>query len=232
VDAKTFYDEYVDRQVSVGINERHCAFLGWLQRFGGRGNSVREVGCGVGTVTELLARAIGPDGSVVAIDLSPKSIEAARERLAAFRNVKLIAGDVLTCDLDRRFDVVLLPEVIEHIPLESHGALFELVARWAARDGFVLLHYPNPHHLEWCHEHQPEQLQLIDQPVHADVLLSHACAHGLYLDYFQVYSIWIREGHYVVALMRSRSAIDTFTPRRSPAIPARPGRGSDPEASA
>ena len=45
-----------------------------------RGKRVLEVGCGMGLHTELMARA-GAD--VVAIDISPKSVEATRTRLAA-----------------------------------------------------------------------------------------------------------------------------------------------------
>jgi cyclopropane fatty-acyl-phospholipid synthase-like methyltransferase len=196
----------------------------WLQRSGLRPyHHVLEIGCGVGTLTELLAEAVEPEGSVVALDFSPKSIEAARERLASFGNLRLVVGDVLEAQFDRRFDVVALPDVIEHIPLEHHSALFERVASWLRPDGFVLLNYPNPHHLEWCREHRPETLQAIDQPIHADALLSSAYPHELYLDLLRTYSVWIREGDYVVAVMRPNAGTGTFTqlpqPRRS--LPAR-----------
>jgi len=159
------------------------------------------------------------------VDLSPRSIEAARERLASFRNVRLVAADVLEFDLHETFDVIVLPDVIEHIPLDLHGALFKRVASWVAPNGFVLLHYPNPHHLEWCQAHTPEVLQVIDQPIHAEVLLSNACPHGLYLDFFQTYSIWIREGDYVVAVLRPRAGTGSFTrlPGRRPSLLRRVG---------
>jgi cyclopropane fatty-acyl-phospholipid synthase-like methyltransferase len=211
MDVATFYDEFVDRQTRVGVNLRHRAILGWLKRFGiGPESRVLEIGCGVGPLTQLLAEAV-PQGSVVGTDLSPKSIDAARERLAPFGNAKLVVGDVLEVDVEERFDVVVLPDVIEHIPLESHDALFERVASWVKPDGFVLLHYPNPHHLEWFHVHHPERLQIIDQPVHADLLLANAYRHGLYLDYFERYSIWVREGDYVVAVLRPSAGVGEFT---------------------
>jgi 2-polyprenyl-3-methyl-5-hydroxy-6-metoxy-1,4-benzoquinol methylase len=198
-----FYDDYVSRQVRVGVNDRHRAIVGWLERYGmAPGHRVLEIGCGVGTLTELLAGALGPSGSVVGLDLSPKSIDVARGRLAAFTNVELRVGDALSTELEGAFDVVVLPDVIEHIPLELHPELFARVASWVAQDGFVLLHYPNPHHLAWCREHRPEELQIIDQPIHADALLSNTYANGLYLDFLQTYPIWIREGDYVVAVLR------------------------------
>jgi trans-aconitate 2-methyltransferase len=220
MDAKTFYDEYVDRQTAVGVNDRHRAIMRWLQRAGLRGDyRVLEIGCGIGTLTQLLAQELGPEGSVLALDLSPKSIEAARSRLASFPNVRFEAADVLTLDLPERFDAVVLPDVIEHIPLELHRALFERVAAWLKPDGFALAHYPNPHYLEWCRANQPELLQVIDQAIHADTLVSNTYASGLYLDFLETYSIWIREGDYVVAVLRPTSGVGAFThlpePRRS-----------------
>jgi len=213
IDARGFYDEYIGRQTEIGINARHRAILGWLRRFGLRpGHRVLEIGCGAGTLTELLAEALEPRGFVVGVDFSPMSIEAAKERLARFTNVRLDIGDALKIEVEGRFDVVVLPDVIEHIPLQHHRALFERVASWVKPDGFVMLHYPSPYYLDWCHQHHPEDLQIIDQPIHADVLLSNAGPSGLYLHFLQTYSIWIREGDYVVAVMRVKAGARTFTP--------------------
>lgn len=225
-DVAAFYDEFVDRQTRVGVNRRHQAILGWLKRFGMRPDSrVLEIGCGVGMLTRLLAEAL-PEGSVLGTDLSPKSIAAAEERLAPLGNVELVVGDAIEVAIDERFDVVVLPDVIEHIPLESHGALFGRVAAWVNSEGFVLAHYPNPHHLEWFHVHHPERLQIIDQPIHADVLMRNVYEHGLYLDYFERYSIWVREGDYVVAVLRPSAGVGGFTqlPPPRPTLRARAAR--------
>ena len=228
MDSRTFYDELVGRQTTVGVNERHQAIMGWLRRFGLKpSHSVLEIGCGVGTLTELLARETCGGGSILGVDLSPKSIDAARERLAGFDNVRVEVGDALEMDPGGPFDAVVLPDVIEHIPLGLHSRLFERVASWLRQDGFALLHYPNPHYLEWYQKHDPESLQFIDQPIHADVLLSNVYPHGLYLDFLQTYSIWIREGDYVVAALRPIRPDGTFTPLESkpPSILARIWRG-------
>jgi trans-aconitate 2-methyltransferase len=225
-DVSEFYDEFVDRQTRVGVNRRHEAIVGWLRRFGLRPDDrVLELGCGVGTVTQLLLEEL-PRGSVLGVDLSPRSIATAQERLAGFENVRLIAADVVSADVDGQFDVVVLPDVIEHIPLELHDALLARVAAWVRPDGFVLLHYPNPHHLEWCHANHPERLQIIDQPVHADVLLANAYRHGLYLSYYERYSIWLREGDYIVAVLRPSSGVGEFTrlPQPRPSLATRAAR--------
>lgn len=216
MDAREFYDEYVTYQERVGVNERHHAILRALQRDGlHTGHHVLEIGCGVGTLTELLAATVR-EGCVTGVDLSPKSIDAAEARLAACHNVRLLADDVVDMRLDDEFDVVVLPDVIEHIPLERHSALFGRVASWVKPTGFVLLNYPNPHYLAWCQQERPHLLQVIDQPIHADVLLSNARPHGLYLDSLQTYSIWVQEGDYVLAVLRPLAGIGAFTPIPQP----------------
>jgi len=209
---RDFYDDYVGRMVAVGINDRHHAIIGWLRHFGLRpGHRALEIGCGIGTLTHLLADAIGPSGSIMATDLSPKSIEAAKVRLSSFHNIDFAAGDVLEIEIKGVFDVIVLPDVIEHIPIASHPQLFRRIAKWLAPGGFVLLNYPNPLYLQWLHENKPEVLQVIDQPVHADGLLACSYAAGLYLDFLQTYSVWTREGDYVVAVMKSLTATRSFT---------------------
>jgi len=224
MDVKAFYDDFVGRQTAVGVNARHRSILAWLRRFGLRpGDRVLEIGCGIGTLTGLLADELGPQGSVLAVDLSPASIEAARERLGDRDNVSLVAADIVEAELEGSFDAVVLPDVIEHIPLERHGALFARIAALVKPAGFVLLHYPNPHYLKWCHEHRPGELQIVDQPIHADALLASAGPQGLYLAYLETYSIWVREGDYTVAVLRPLAGTGTFTdlPPRRPSLSAR-----------
>jgi hypothetical protein len=135
----------------------------------------------------------------------------------------LLVGDLLHADIPGRYDVVVLPDIIEHIPLEVHRDVFKRVAAWVSDSGFVLLHYPNPHYLAWCRSREGAKLQIIDQPVHLDMLLANAYPHGLYLDYFERYSIWVREGDYVVAVLRPEAGIGTFTdlPEPAPTLAAR-----------
>jgi 2-polyprenyl-3-methyl-5-hydroxy-6-metoxy-1,4-benzoquinol methylase len=217
MDSKAFYDDYVGRQTAVGVNERHRAILGWLRRFGLRpGHRVLEIGCGVGTVTALLADTLAAGGSVLGVDLSPRSVDAARERLAGRGNVRLEAADVLEMDLAERFDVVVLPDVIEHIPIEHHGRLFERIASWTEPDGFVLLHYPNPWYLDWCRAHRPEILQLVDQAIPPHHVAARAHEHGLHLAHLETYSVWVEEGDYVVALLRPVRLDAAFHDRPSP----------------
>jgi len=57
-----------------------------LHRFGvGPSEHVLDVGCGTGNLTAALLRRLSADGNVVGIDLSPKMIEVAREKVSDVR---------------------------------------------------------------------------------------------------------------------------------------------------
>lgn len=223
-ESRAFYDAYIDRQATVGINDRHRSIVKHLGKAGLRSDHrVLEVGCGIGAVTELVLAELGPAGSIVAVDLSPRSIDLARHRLGDDRRLELLTLDVVESPPDGQFDVVLLPDVIEHIPAEHHPGLFMNLAGRLDPGGFVLLHYPNPNHLEWCHANKPETLQVIDLPIHADLLIPNAYAAGLYLHSYETYPIWVREGDYVVAVLRPTAGLGTFTavPEEPPSLIAR-----------
>lgn len=57
------------------------------------GSTVMDVGCGCGATTIELARAVGPSGRVVGIDLSEPMIALAGERLHQFTNTTCLLGD-------------------------------------------------------------------------------------------------------------------------------------------
>ena len=65
--------------------------------------SVLEIGVGTGRLAVCVAPLCG---KFTGIDISPKTIDRAKENLAGYRNVKLICGDFLSYKFDRKFDVI------------------------------------------------------------------------------------------------------------------------------
>jgi SAM-dependent methyltransferase len=57
------------------------------------GNSVLDVGCGLGPTTIELARRIAPGGRAIGLDVSSAMIELARKRAAGIANVEFVAAD-------------------------------------------------------------------------------------------------------------------------------------------
>ena len=57
------------------------------------GERVLDVGCGAGASTLMLARDVGEDGRVTAIDVSPPLVRLARERAEGQPNVEVVEAD-------------------------------------------------------------------------------------------------------------------------------------------
>jgi ubiquinone/menaquinone biosynthesis C-methylase UbiE len=75
------------------------------------GQTVLELGCGTGFFTIPIARFIGDQGSLVAMDILPASIETVSKKVQAanVKNVRVVKGDALKTELDAEsIDAVLL----------------------------------------------------------------------------------------------------------------------------
>lgn len=73
---------------------------------------VLEIGVGTG---RLAVRICDKCGSFTGIDISPKTIERAKENLGIFSNVHLICGDFLSYSFNESFDVIYSSLTFMHI---------------------------------------------------------------------------------------------------------------------
>ena len=82
------------------------------------GMRVLDIGCGMGDVSMLVARLVGPGGRVVSIDIDQASIETARKRASAvgFDNTTYHRADILTFTDDEPFDAIVGRLVLEFLP--------------------------------------------------------------------------------------------------------------------
>ena len=102
------------------------------------GARILDAGCGTGHAVVKLAAQF-PQSRVLAVDLTPASIEIAR-RTAALRGVKNVefrVENLLTMDLGERFDVIISFGVLHHVADMSRG-LSNLV-RHLADGGYLIL---------------------------------------------------------------------------------------------
>lgn len=126
------HDESVLRSHRWRTAENSCGYLLPHLRPGQR---VLDLGCGPGTITEDLARLVGPEGEVVGVDSSTDVIEQARRDSRA-TNVSYDVKDISALDLaDSSFDLVHAHQVLQHLE-DPVGALREM-ARVAAPGGLV-----------------------------------------------------------------------------------------------
>lgn len=82
------------------------------------GEHVLDAGCGLGEVARDLARLVGPTGSVLAVDLNPAMVAAARRRHVVVPEAGAVTyqvGDVASLDCSDTFDLVWCERVLQHV---------------------------------------------------------------------------------------------------------------------
>ncbi len=207
-EVEEFYDEFVDKQKNIGVSVRHRLIHKKLKSLGLNPNSnVLEIGCGIGTVSSLIIKSI-PSGKFVGVDISPESIETAK-KLFGSSNATFLVDDMSDFTSDIKFDFIVFPDVLEHIPVEQHSRLFENVARVCKQDAIVLINIPEPNALNWTREHNPEVLQIIDQSLSMQDLLNNTYPHGFQVHSIIPYAIHTNRDNYLsIVLKRDPSVKD------------------------
>jgi SAM-dependent methyltransferase len=99
-----------------------------------------DVGCGTGRALAPLRAAVGPDGTVLAVDLTPEMLQAARPA-AATAAAALLIGDARALPLaDRAVDAVFAAGLVNHLP-DTIVGLREL-ARVTRPGGLLIVFHP------------------------------------------------------------------------------------------
>ena len=200
---KDFYDTFTNNQTKIGISIRHRLIFKKLKKIGLKPNSnVLEIGCGIGTVSSLIIRFIH-SGIFFGCDISPKSIELAK-KFNPQKNASFVCTDMTDFETDIKFDFVVFPDVLEHIPVEEHKALFERIARYCSPDAKVLINIPEPNSLNYTRKHRPELLQIIDQSLSMQDLLNNTYPFGFQVQSIIPYAIQTNVNNYLsIVLIRN-----------------------------
>jgi len=203
----SFYDEYASQQKKVGINLRHLTIFNNLKKIGLSSDSkVLEIGCGIGTFTHFLSTKVN-SGKIVAVDISPKSVEIAKNTYAGKKNIEFVVSDMSDFGRTEKFDFVVLPDVLEHIPLEQHHNLFKNIAKLLHNNSSILINIPNPRALEWIRKNKPELLQIIDQPLHTNLIINSIYENGFYIESLNSYSLFYNNLDYQSIILRPNQEI-------------------------
>ncbi len=101
------------------------------------GDTVLDLGCGTGVMVPFYLTAKA--GKIVAVDVSEKMVERAREKFGGEPSVELRASDALSLDEGERFDAAVIYNAYPHFP--DKLALVEKVYRLLKPSGrFVVAH--------------------------------------------------------------------------------------------
>ena len=107
----------------------------------GTGAKVLEPGCGTGRLTTVLADAVGPQGHVVALDISGRMAEACRARVSAYPHVAVHHAGVEDFALESgAFDTIVCHQVVPHF--DDLPAVLAHLARTLRPGGrLVVVHF-------------------------------------------------------------------------------------------
>jgi len=185
-----FYDEYVVEQANTGINDR---IYGVYERLIGLGlnthSSVLELGCGIGMMTSLLKRTVN-QGKIHAIDISAASIDFGKMKFGA-ANITFSTQDITAFETQlNKPDFITLIDVLEHIPLDLHAALFKRISQVMGLNSHFVINLPNPDYIAHDIALEADSLQVIDQPVPFASLIQQLDDAGLELMTYQKYGLW------------------------------------------
>jgi len=113
-----------------------------------RGMHVLDVGCGAGFNTEGLARLVGPEGLVVAVDLQPRMLAMTKQRLERselLARAELIQSSARDLGLgtERRFELAVAFWMIHEVP--NAERLFKQVRNVLEPGASLLVSEPKLH---------------------------------------------------------------------------------------
>ena len=109
----------------------------------GPGQRVLDIGSGVGDVSMIAARLVGPTGEVVGVDRDAIALGKARMRAAAFgtTNIQFIEADVSQVPTDAPFDAIVGRLILQFLP--DPTALLRALVGFVRPGGVIAFHEAN-----------------------------------------------------------------------------------------
>ena len=216
-EVRAFYDRFSDERTKNYVERANPRIEKAIERIlplVGEDSAVLEIGCGAGLVAEQIARKAGR-GSLWGCDISDKAIAIAKSRVKA-DNVHFRALDAaaqfaeLKSWVPQRLDLVVMVDVIEHLPLESHAAFFRNLADILHSESAVVLTFPSPDYQRYLRDYNPAELQIIDESIELLHLHALAVENGLFVKDYALVDVWL-PNQYVHCVLKQHRPIPSET---------------------
>ncbi len=185
-----FYDEFSKKLVSdyISGNPRVKAQLAFFEAIVDKSTkSILVVGCGIGDVTYKLAQKYNFT-KVVGVDISTQNINTAK-KLFSGTNLEFRCLNIITDTLDDKWDLVLFPDVYEHIPTSTRSSLHESLSQILSKNGACAFTCPTVEHQAKLRK-SGEELQIVDEDVTLKDLDKLANDVGARLVFFSYICVW------------------------------------------
>jgi 2-polyprenyl-3-methyl-5-hydroxy-6-metoxy-1,4-benzoquinol methylase len=105
--------DYLSIKINKGIHPKHelTKYYDFFINNIKSGDSVLDIGCGIGFVSDKLAQKAK---NVTGVDIEEKNLSIAKNKFVK-ENLRFILADATQYDFKEKFDVVILSNVLEHI---------------------------------------------------------------------------------------------------------------------
>jgi 2-polyprenyl-3-methyl-5-hydroxy-6-metoxy-1,4-benzoquinol methylase len=120
------------RSIYINID----AFVELVVQWKSAPNKILEVGCGEGAVTQRLNAAY-PDAEITAIDITPRVGRLYRGSLDGVRFMKCAVQEIAAAE-PGRYDLVVLSDVLHHVPTEFRQGLLDAIRTAMAPQGTLV----------------------------------------------------------------------------------------------
>jgi len=213
-----YYNTYAKKQINTGINIRHYHLFKKIIKAGLKKNhKILEIGCGIGTLTKLIHSYI-TNGYIVGVDISSENIRLATERFKKSKKCEFIVSDMTDFSYNGKFDFIILPDVLEHIPIEQHKNLFSVLSSITHENSKIIINIPHPNAIDYLKNTYPSKLQIIDQSLHADWLVKLFYEGNFELLEYKTYSLIYIENDYVYIALKKRTEKLILTTKKTSSI--------------
>jgi trans-aconitate methyltransferase len=159
---------------------------------------ILEVGCGIGAICWRMSRR-WPQAQIVGLDVSPESIELAK-KLFSSPKLSFVEGILAKGVLPDKFDLIVLMDVYEHIAVQDRPGVHQMLKDILNDEGRIVLSFPTPRHQAWLRQHEPEEIQPIDEDIALGPISSFAFDSDCEILLYQEVGIW-HEGDYAHAVL-------------------------------
>lgn len=215
-EVQEFYDDFLtSRMLDYRIkgNKRIDKAVSRVSNYLNTGDKVLDVGCGIGLAAEKVSKIVGDKGKIWACDISEKNIWYARKTVKK-KNISFLVADLISekekieeAITPNSLDVIYLIDVIEHIPIKEHQEIFDLFKKLLNKTGYLVLAYPSPQYQYYLKNHNPEELQIIDQVIELNHLRNIGNESGLFLEHYSLEKVWEKYNQYVHCVFQTDNSL-------------------------
>ena len=218
---RSFYDDFLKTTMldyRLYPNIRIKRAIKRVSNYVKEDSKVLDIGCGIGIMAEAIAHS-AKKGKVWACDISDQNVWYANQTVD-LPNVKFKAIDVLhkfdevKSWIGSPVDLVVMIDVIEHLPLEEHLLFLRKLRGVMAEDACLILTFPSVGYQQYLHTENRDVLQIVDESIGFSLIAKVAADTGFYIKHFSLEDMWM-SNQYTHVVLQTRVDVESIAQNKN-----------------